>query len=770
MTRSHPNRTRELVTRAALIAATGVGFGLTLSACSDVTDGNCVPTDVFFKEKVWAPTLSAKCIACHTDSGAAKHTKFVLTSDKIPGYLEANMQLVQDLARYQVDGTPLILAKPTMRGAKGPIEHGGALQLEPDSQEFQDLQALLNRFDNPVECEGQVNLGNYFDDVELLDEVETLRKATLALAGRLPTAEEYEAVRGFGVEELDPVLEAVMKEDAFIDRVIEIYNDVFLTDRYLGNNRAVELLNADKYPGSYWFEAIEDDQERAQAQFYTNTGVAREALNLVAWIVKNDLPYTDIVEADYMVFTPYSAKAYGVDVKFKDPSDWKELATGKLPGVPHAGVLTSAMWLNRFPTTATNRNRHRARMAFQFFLATDILRLGDRPIDPTSISGSNPTMFNGNCTVCHSVMDPVAGAFQNFNEMGDYEPLAGTEAMFWYPDMREPGFGEAVLPGGQEASSEQWLAKQMSADARFAQAAVAIVWKGLLGTAPLVEPTDPALPGYEAGLKAFEVQDRVIKGIGHKFVENNYNLKVVFREIIKTDFFRAANVAGEIEEDRAAELAQLGTAQYLSPEQLNRKIEAVTGYPWRQNPDSSDLLLNANEYKIFYGGIDSDSIITRISDPNGIMANISLRMANEMACRATARDFAKDPSDRLLFPYVETSFVPQDDNGFAVPAVNDAIRANIQHLYDHVLGEHHDIGDAEIGEAYNLFFQIWEDGQEGLQSGEYPAQPPCRAETDWWTGNPIPEENRITQDNDYTVRAWMGVLAYMLSDYRFLHE
>ena len=48
--------------------------------------------------------------------------------------------------------------------------------------------------------------------------------------------------------------------------------------------------------------------------------------------------------------------------------------------------------------------------------------------------------------------------------------------------------------------------------------------------------------------------------------------------------------------------------------------------------------------------------------------------------------------------------------------------------------------------------------------------PPCRAENDWKTGNPLPEENRITQDNDYTVRAWMGVLAYMLSDYRFLHE
>src|SRR5690606_7060078 len=146
---------------------------------------------------------------------------------------------------------------------------------------------------------------------------------------------------------------------------------------------------------------------------------------------------------------------------------------------------------------------------------------------------------------------------------------------------------------GMEATSEQWLAKQIVADPRFAQSAVAIVWKGLLGTEPLTEPFDASMPGYEEALKAFEVQDRVIKKIAQKFADSNYNLKVVFREIIKTDYFRAKNVRGELDESRALELAQLGTAQYLPPEQLNRKIEAVTGYPWRRNPGDPDYLLNA---------------------------------------------------------------------------------------------------------------------------------------------------------------------------------
>ena len=100
----------------------------------------------------------------------------------------------------------------------------------------------------------------------------------------------------------------------------------------------------------------------------------------------------------------------------------------------------------------------------------------------------------------------------------------------------------------------------------------------------------------------------------------------------------------------------------------------------------------------------------------------------------------------------------------------NAIRANIQHLYDHVLGESYDLNDNEITEAYNLFVTIWKDGKNGVAAGTYsPDLGNCRASNDYWTGADL-AENAITQDPDYTVRAWMGVLTYMLSDYKFLHE
>jgi hypothetical protein len=759
MTRSH----NTLATGLALAALSGAAFGLV--GCKE-DDDQCVSTAEFFREKVWAPTLNAKCIACHTVSGQAKHTKFILQPSQVPGYLDSNMKTLQDLARYEIDGAPLILAKPAQSG----VTHEGGMQLETGSEEYEALAELLRRFDSPVDCEDQINVGDYFDGVEQLNEVETLRKATLSLVGRLPTELEVEQVRDLGIDSLDPVLDEIFAEEAFYERLTEIYNDAFLTDRYYNNTDAVALLNPEKYP-SYWFVGQADEE---QAGRDTNKGLARESINLVNYVVRNDKPYTEILTAPYVMLTPFTAKSYGVEANFKNPSDPYEVIPGKLPGVPHAGVLTSTVFLSRFPTTATNRNRHRARMIYKLFLATDVLKLGERPIDPTSIKTVNPTLNNPNCAVCHAIVDPVAGTFQNFQaETGnDYVPLDTTEQMTWFTDMRLPGYGDIQMPDDMVNKSEQWLASQIIADDRFAQSAVHIVWKGLLGQDPLTEPFDATQADYPEALEAFQVQDRVIQSIATKFRDNGYNLKHVFREVIKTDYFRAKNVRGELDDLRKRELADLGTAQYLTPELLERKIEAVTGYPWAPAPDQTPYLLNMNEYRIFYGGIDSNSITERITEPNGIMANISLRMANEMACLATARDFAADPSDRLLFPYVEPTYIPEDMNQFAVPAVSDAIRANIQHLYEHVLGEQYDINDPEITEAQNLFVTIWKNGRNAVvaetESVDLPGA--CRAYNDYWTGKDLPEEQRVTQDPDYTIRAWMGVLTYMLSDYKFLHE
>src|SRR4028119_824511 len=98
MTRSQPTRTRGLVTSAppvALFGLFGMGASLGLSGCGEKTDETCVPTTEYFRTEVWIPTLSAKCLACHTNAGAAKHTKFLLQSEQYPGYLDANLKTLE---------------------------------------------------------------------------------------------------------------------------------------------------------------------------------------------------------------------------------------------------------------------------------------------------------------------------------------------------------------------------------------------------------------------------------------------------------------------------------------------------------------------------------------------------------------------------------------------------------------------------------------------------------------------------------------------------
>lgn len=741
---------------------------------------DCVSNEQFFKEEVFGPTLQAKCMACHTTQGQAKDSSFILQdSNWGPDYIEQNMKVFEQLSKLQFEGEPWILLKPT-----NTIAHEGASQFDEGSEEYKSFEEMITRLENPVSCDEGDVVEEFFDGVELLDEVATLRKASLTLVGRLPTLEEEQQVRDGGFEALDSVLDAMMTEEAFFDRVIEIYNDYLLTDRYYPGTEAIGLLaglqyeddgnggdGTPVYPNIMWYEDIGNEEERALAEDFTNKGLARESLELIAHVVKNDLPYTEVLTADYTMVNPFSAQAYGVSPNF-ETGEYDEFVPAKIPGIPHAGVLTNSVFMNRFPTTPTNRNRHRSRKIYEFFLATDVQRLGERPVDATKIEGFNPTMNDPNCAVCHAIIDPVAGTMQNFTDDGFYAiPTTG-----WFPDMRQPGYGDIPLPPGDTDRAVAWMAEQVTQDSRFAIAPIHILFKGLAGQNPLREPTDPKEAGYLEGVRAFSVQQQIFQGIADGFVESGYNLKSVIKGIIKSPYYRAAN-AFELDESRALELKDVGTGRLLTPEQLHRKVEAVTGQPWRNGSQGDDYLLSENQYKIFYGGIDSNDVVVRITEPNGIMANVAGRMSNEISCWTTAADFSREPSERMLFPYVDPSFEPEDANGFEVAGSAQAIRANIQYLHERLLGEYLSINDPEIDRTYKLFLQVWKGGNEAMgldqEDPEYigPALAgTCQATQDWWTGEPLPEGEQVTNDPNYAIRSWMAVMSYLLRDYRFLHE
>ncbi|MGB5810251.1 MAG: hypothetical protein WBG86_06955, partial [Polyangiales bacterium] len=266
---------------------------------------------------------------------------------------------------------------------------------------------------------------------------------------------------------------------------------------------------------------------------------------------------------------------------------------------------------------------------------------------------------------------------------------------------------------------------------------------------------DPALR------RAYELQQAILKTIQKRFVDSNYNFKVLIREIVMSPYFRAAN-ATALTPEMEIELSTFGTARLLPPEHLNRKIEATMGASWRQRPDRTDYLLD--QYRIFYGGIDSDQVTQRVTEPNGVMASLAQRMAYEVACTSVPYDFSKSPRDRFLFPGVELDT--------AISSDSDQIRDAVRHLHEQILGESLAADDPEVEATMTVLTEAYQLGRDGLSTGEVSEDlaGPCRLNDDRLTGESLPDGRRINRDPDYTVRAWMAAVSYLLSDYRYLYE
>jgi len=649
-------------------------------------------------------------------------------------------------------------------------------------------------------------------------QADTLRRAALQLAGRMPSNDEITLVNNKGDAGLSQALSSIMEEEAFYENLMEFFNEQLLTDKYLSRNQfegGVNLLDSDDYPNRKWYNDVYNTDElsgvRSCVRTQTNDAVAREPLELVRYAAKNNLPHTLFLSADFMMVNWYSQQVYeavlvnpndefrqldnpvcendaqGVSLKW-DPTDFKPARITKnlqyeLGGVPHAGVLTSAMFLNRYPTTNTNRNRHRSKTVFDYFLDTDILKIqGSRPGDGIGDELPNPTLLDEACYPCHQVMDPVSSAFQHWTDRGQYIVTGSTSRNRWdNSDIEPAGLGGKKVPlsgaDGNFRNMLQWLGKEIAQDPRFIRATVRTLYRGIIGQEPLLSPGEDA---SEAQQQAFNDQRAIINGIGQAMVADNWNIKTAVKGIIMSPYYRADSVnIAQVPSNQ-----HIGSSQFLSPEQLQRKLQATLGIAW------DDLRFENN--RLMLGGMDSDSIIERIREPSGLMIAIQNRMAVEMACRAVPYDFTWHNSKRRLFPNVETDTAPLTDSGDPIPAAVERIKRNLQHLHWNLLGESLTLDSAELDASYQLFLQVYNQGQQMLANpSDYDPRPRnlnCQATRDFRDdgrtgssfaygdtvdGQPVPEvdqRTRIRSDDNYVIRSWMAVVTYLLSDYRFIYE
>ena len=720
----------------------------------------------FFADEVWGKVAQGTCLKCHKTGGDAEDSDFILldpgrdSNGKNP--VENNHAAFTKMAKLKEGDDSRMLLKVV-----GKLDHGGEDVLAPDSTRFRILEDFVRRVNGSSAPPAVARpSAPFFADVKMIDDTRLLRRLTLSLGARLPTDSEKAEVAMGGLVALGNVMDSVMREEAFYDRLAEGFNDIFLTPGIDDNAETVlsyEHFEKTRLWYQKWdFSAIEDEKERERAGWRL-AAEYREAINgepmeMVKHIVRNERPFTEIIDADYIMVTPHSARGYGVyeevKARFKDPSNYLEYVPVKIKALkgrsesthqesatgyyPHAGLLSTFQYLRRYPTTETNRNRLRVRMYFQHFLGIDIMQLAPRGNDAAAISAKYevPAMEAADCVVCHKIIDPVAGLFQDYYALdGNGVYLRRKEG--WFTDMFPPGFEGEALPESERWRALQWLSERTVKDPRFAVAMVEHVWYVLTGRTALRPPIDVDDPLYAAKRRAYEEQRLEIGRIAGRFAaEEKFNLKFVFKALAASPFYRADGLEVALQDpSRAAELDDAGLVRLLSPEQLNRKLKAVFGKGW--NP------LN-EQFMILYGGIDSKEVTERIANPGGAMGAIQRMMANDTACKSVALDFSRPRAERLLFPNIEADDTSEEN-----------VRAAVAFLHERLLGH---VDSLETERTYQLFADILAEAKERAPYEELDIYH-CRDADD-----------KRVKDPHYTYRAWRAVVTYLLRQHEFLYE
>jgi len=737
--------------------------------------------DNYFKDEVWAKVGVQKCLTCHRKGGDAEDSKFVLIDPRKSEGSARDQAMRHNRAAFVRMATVKEKDKSRMLlKVVGELDHGGSDVLRPDSAGYRILAEFVRR-------ENGHGVGKtpaiavdpktppFFEGVVMLDDRRLLRRVTLSLAGRLPTEAELAVVAKDGLKAMPAILDVVLKEDAFYDRLREGFNDIFLTLGIDGNADQTCLSYEHFEKTRHWYQKydlshIKDKDERQRTEWKIaaeyRKAILGESMKLIEYIVRNNKPFTEIVTADYILVSPYSARGYGVfeqvQAQFKNPNDPFEYVPVKLKSLvgrsqqenqesatgfyPHAGLLSTFQYLTRYPTTETNRNRLRARMYYQHFLGVDVLELAARVSDAAAVTAKHkvPTMQAAECVVCHKTLDPVAGLFQDYWRFVD-QGVYGKRKGGWFTDMFGAGFEGEDLPASERWRSLQWLGERTAKDPRFAIAMTEHVYFILNGRKVLLPPKDFEDPLYPAKLRAYSEQRRQTEAIAARFAKSGFNLKVVFNDWVVSDFYRADGLATAVNEPcRRAELDDVGLVRMLSPEQMERKVAAVFGEKWGKLTDQLAML---------YGGIDSKEVTDRAMDPSGAMGAIQRILSNDVACKHVARDFARPAAERKLFPGIEPDVLPS-----ASAEGDKAIRKAIAHLHEKILGRYDAADSAEVDRTFKLFAGIVNDAkdQKGLDKRENYS---CRQ------GNPVPPD-----DPHYSIRAWRGIVTYLLRRQEFLYE
>ncbi len=460
-----------------------------------------------------------------------------------------------------------------------------------------------------------------------MDPAAVLTRASVQLRGRLPTQAELDRAEA---GQLDPVLDSILADPAVGDRIADL----------VANRWRVRIDQIDPL--------------RPPGELQRSLG--DEPLKILARIVNEDLPYTELVTGRWTMADENTASIWPLDYP-AGASGWQ--VAHYTDERPESGVLSSnGLWW-RYGTTKNNLSRGRANALTRILLCTDfaarpvVLDRSETGFDAAALR--EQTRTTPSCIGCHSAIDPIGSFLFGFGfstetrKYASYDP--GGEDLW----RRSSGIAPSYF--GQPGWTLTDLGNNLAADPRFITCAVRTVWEALVQRA--AGPADePALVRHREA-----------------FLDGDVTVRALLRSMFTDQAWRAAG-----------DLDAPDSAQLMSPTTYARVVEQLTGLRWTY--EGVGMLENDTAgIRTLAGGADGVTVFvdSALPIPSQIIAYRTF--AEVAAMHAVVHDRDRDPADRL---FTDAALRGEDREAATAAlarrvlgrAITDADRADATALWD----------------------------------------------------------------------------------------
>ncbi len=401
---------------------------------------------------------------------------------------------------------------------------------------------------------------------------------------------------------------------------------------------------------------------------------AEAPLELVRHIVEEDLPYTEVVQATFMLTDPVVAKIYGLPYDPEGPrwqrSHWQD-------GRIHAGLLSSTELWRRHESAGSSFHRLRADLVATAFLCESFSGRDVVPEGGVSISDefevAEAVRTDPACISCHQTLDPLAAFFWGFKKQlrkgtvrtgyqNDCSPVPSDDPLIPY------AWGDYCYPLQPYATEDEdwWAYWDLPAPAYYGQRGDTLADLGaFIAEDPRFHQcTARRFYGWMTQSDPLEVPLELVTHLQEVFVDHGFSAKALARAIVESPSFSGIG-------ERGAPGVPAAGLQVVRPEQYARWIEAQTGFAWRVEPDGpacGDLYPDGQRcwgavdlmrsdvfgFRSMFGGINGNDVNVPVHSPTPVGELVAQTFAAEAAAFAVDGDLGQaDPGARRFLRQVD---------------------------------------------------------------------------------------------------------------------